>query len=99
MGIVHKRPGWWIEPDGRGLSGDAPSLPRVTPDEGRTAEVRVQIRPLGQRSQFMTRPMAYACLNCHGWIHPGNRAWYDPDLDESLCASCWPEWVSTVRPG
>jgi hypothetical protein len=37
--------------------------------------------------------MAYACLNCGEWIHPGEAAWYDPDLDRSVCARCWPESV------
>ena len=63
------------------------------------AEVAIQIRPMGRRTRFETRPMAYACLNCGEWIHPGTRVWHDPDLDESLCVHCWPETLRTVQPG
>jgi hypothetical protein len=38
--------------------------------------------------------MVYACLNCGEEIRVGDRAWHDPDLDESVCAGCWPESVT-----
>ncbi len=89
MGIVQRRPEWWIEPDG-GSSAPADG------GEGPMAVVTAQVRPMGARSAFISRPMAYACLNCGEWIHPGEAAWYDPDLDRSVCARCWPESVTAT---
>jgi hypothetical protein len=98
MGIVHERPGWWIEPDDHAAPPGAATTPPVSPDESTVVEVTAQIRPMGRWSTFTTRPRAYACLNCGEWIHPGRGAWYDPDLDESVCSSCWPETVTTPSP-
>jgi hypothetical protein len=53
---------------------------------------------MGPNSTFTVRTMARTCLNCGEWIHSGEGAWYDPDLDQSVCASCWPESVA-CRPG
>ncbi len=103
MGIVHERPGWWIEPGGpngsdavaTGSEGVATGAAMAT-EPSSMVVVTAHIRPMGQRSTFTTRPMAYACLNCGEWIHPGTGAWFDPDLDETVCARCWPETVTAV---
>jgi hypothetical protein len=87
MGIVQQRPDWWIDP------GEGSSAPGAGGGAGAMAVVSAQVRPMGPHSAFITRPMAYACLNCGEWIHPGEAAWYDPDLDRSVCARCWPESV------
>ena len=95
MGIVHERPGWWMESD-RPTGTDGVTGPPGTTDGSSMAVVFAQVRPMGQRSTFTTRPMTYACLNCGEWIHSGTGAWYDPDLDESVCARCWPETVTAT---
>lgn len=96
MGIVHERQGWWIEPDGHTESGGATAAPSAAPDHAERAMASVRIRPLGRWSAFTTRPVTYTCLNCGEWIHPGTDAWYDPDLDESVCSRCWPESLTAA---
>jgi hypothetical protein len=81
MSTAHEAPDWWIDPvDGAGAM----------------VVVTARVRPMGPRSAFTTRPMAYACLNCGEWIHPQVGAWYDPDLDRSVCARCWPESITAA---
>jgi len=98
MGIVHERPGWWIEPEGpTGPDGAATGQAAAAAPPSMVV-VMAHIRPMGLRSTFTTRPVAYACLNCGEWIHPRTGTWYDPDLDETVCARCWPETVSAIPP-
>lgn len=59
--------------------------------------VSVQVKPLGASARFMSRRVADACLNCGEWIHPGTPAWYDPEVDEAVCATCWPAEVVASR--
>lgn len=107
MGIVHERPGSWavVEPD-TALRTIGPSIP-MDDDDGRSPSdgrpmvvVSVRVRPMGPNSRFVARGVADSCLNCGEWIHPGTPSWYDPDIDEALCATCWPaQVVATSRRG
>ena len=85
MEMVPERPQWRSNATTEAWPVDAP-----------VAVVTAQVRPMGPHSRFTARSMASACLNCGEWIHPGTHAWYDPELDESVCTGCWPEWVTAT---
>ncbi len=98
MGFDEK-PGWWLAPDGHWYPPELqPGRPADLFTET-TRAVSARIRPMGASCRFEQLHFGGRCVNCGATIRPHEDGWYDPDVNTTMCATCWPALVVPHRSG